>query len=350
MSAVRQSPAASHQAIFFDLDGVIHRGGVPTHQISATTQNLRQAGQELRFITNNASKTTSDVAALLNSLGVPCEPTEVITSIAACVQAMTQQLPTGSAVLVLGTAALRDAVTAAGFTLAEPHQPCAAVVQGFNPELTWRDLAAACAAITHGALWFAPNQDQTIPLDWGFGPGNGAMGKPITAVTGKTPITTGKPHPPMYELAKSTVATGQILFVGDRLDTDIAGAHHSGLTSALVLTGVANAQAALAAEPHQRPDYLLSHASELTAAYHCPEGDADQARCGDQVVRWAAGQVQLEHAEHTSTGDLTTLVHTWRAAAHVLWARFPDTRCPRESLGSGLPQLSDQLTSLIQMS
>ncbi|MGH8572363.1 MAG: HAD hydrolase-like protein, partial [Gammaproteobacteria bacterium] len=46
------------------------------------------------------------------------------------------------------------------------------------------------------------------------------------------------------------------LVVGDRLDSDIAGARAVGLDSLLVLSGVADAVALLAAPPEQRPIHV----------------------------------------------------------------------------------------------
>ena len=48
------------------------------------------------------------------------------------------------------------------------------------------------------------------------------------------------------------------LVVGDRLDTDIEGAHTVGLDSVLVLTGVSTARDLLAAPPEQRPTYVVA--------------------------------------------------------------------------------------------
>jgi hypothetical protein len=48
------------------------------------------------------------------------------------------------------------------------------------------------------------------------------------------------------------------LAVGDRLDTDIAGAVNVGIDSLLVLTGVATPADLLAAAPDQRPTYLAA--------------------------------------------------------------------------------------------
>ena len=38
-----------------------------------------------------------------------------------------------------------------------------AVVQGFNPDIGWKDLAEASYVVAGGALWVATNTDMSIP-------------------------------------------------------------------------------------------------------------------------------------------------------------------------------------------
>jgi ribonucleotide monophosphatase NagD (HAD superfamily) len=74
-----------------------------------------------------------------------------------------------------------------------------------------------------------------------------ATGRPATVVV-------GKPEAPMYEAARDRLGDGRCLGVGDRLDSDIAGARRAGMDSALVLTGATSRAEAAAAEP--RPTHV----------------------------------------------------------------------------------------------
>lgn len=60
------------------------------------------------------------------------------------------------------------------------------------------------------------------------------------AATGAVPTIIGKPAPIMFHMALRVLNANPAttLVVGDRLDTDIAGAQAAGLSSVLVLTGV----------------------------------------------------------------------------------------------------------------
>ena len=70
----------------------------------------------------------------------------------------------------------------------------------------------------------------------------------------KATLTVGKPEPAMYEAARDRLGDGRYLAVGDRIDTDVAGAARAGMDSALVLSGSTDSEAARRARaaPHAR--------------------------------------------------------------------------------------------------
>ena len=131
-----------------------------------------------------------------------------------------------------------------------------AVVQGHSPQTGWPDLAEAALAIRSGALWVAANVDLTLPSERGLLPGNGSMVAALRAATNREPQVAGKPEPTLLNdaLARGTFSTP--LVVGDRLDTDIAGANAAGLPSLMVLTGVSTADDMVRAAVRERPDYI----------------------------------------------------------------------------------------------
>ncbi|MGH3671193.1 MAG: HAD-IIA family hydrolase [Pseudonocardiaceae bacterium] len=250
-------PQHGYDAVLLDLDGTVIRGVAPVPEAPAVVNELRQAGWAVQFITNNASRAPEEVAALLTAVGIGAAPEEVLTSAQAAAALLEARLAPGAAVLVVGTEALATAVQAVGLrtvtTLAS--QPVA-VVQGHSPETGWAQLAEACLAIRGGALWIACNIDRTLPTERGLLPGNGAMVAALQAATDRSPTVAGKPARPMLDTALNRVGARCPLVVGDRLDTDIAGARAAGMDSLLVLSGVADAPALLACPPEQRPSHL----------------------------------------------------------------------------------------------
>ena len=70
----------------------------------------------------------------------------------------------------------------------------------------------------------------------------------------------GKPAPAMFTaiLEAAGVTPGQALVIGDNPDSDIAGAHRSGIESILILTGVTDGQAVDGLTGERRPDYVAA--------------------------------------------------------------------------------------------
>jgi ribonucleotide monophosphatase NagD (HAD superfamily) len=108
--------------------------------------------------------------------------------------------------------------------------------------------------------------DVTLPTERGLLPGNGAFVVALQAATDREPLVAGKPAVPLLDQAAKSLGAQRPLVVGDRLDTDIAGAINAGMDSLLVLTGVSTEAEALALPPEQRPTYIASDLSGLLQA------------------------------------------------------------------------------------
>jgi glycerol 3-phosphatase-2 len=251
------APLNGYDAVLLDLDGTVIRGSEPVLEAPDVVNELRQAGRAVQFITNNASRSPDDIASHLTALGIRTAPEDVFTSGQAAVALLAAELPVGAAVLVVGAEALVAAVHSVRLraVTAASERP-AAVVQGHSPETGWLRLAEACLAIRDGARWIACNMDRTLPTERGLLPGNGAMVAALQAATDREPTVAGKPARALLDTALDRIGARRPLVVGDRLDTDIAGARAAGLDSLLVLSGVADAVVVLAAPREQRPTYL----------------------------------------------------------------------------------------------
>src|SRR6516162_5024157 len=128
--------ASLYDVALLDLDGVVYLGGSPIPGAPDALAKAAASGMRLAFVTNNASRTPSAIAAQLTGLGVPARAGEVITSAQAAARLAAEHLPAGAAVLVVGGMGLRTAVLERGFrpvTVAADHP--AAVVQGYAPAL-----------------------------------------------------------------------------------------------------------------------------------------------------------------------------------------------------------------------
>jgi hypothetical protein len=179
------------------------------------------------------------------------------------------------------------------------------VVQGYGRDVGWTQLAEAVVAIRDGARHVATNTDATIPSPRGPLPGNGALVAVVTGVTGEQPLVTGKPDPAMHEECVRRTGARRPLVVGDRLDTDIEGARRAGAPSLLVLTGVTDPAALLAAVPEHRPDLLAADASGLLVAHPGVDGTDGTWTCGGWTVRAGSAEesLQLTGGAADDTGD-----------------------------------------------
>jgi len=260
------SLAEQHDCLLVDLDGTLFRGAEPTVGAVETVAGITTRAL---FITNNASRSAGDVAAHLRELGFSAKPEDIVTSAQTAARVLAKQLPAHAPVLIVGTEALAGEVSAVGLRpVRRWDDGPVAVVQGHSPHTGWADLAEAALAIRGGALWIAANVDVTLPSERGLLPGNGAMVAALRAATDHEPQVTGKPQPILMADALRRGNFRAPLVIGDRLDTDIAGANAAELPSLLVLTGVSSAQDAVRAEPGQRPTYI---GHDLRALRDSPE-------------------------------------------------------------------------------
>lgn len=251
-------PLHAYDLFILDLDGVLYLIEEPISAAVKAVGRLRAEGRPLLYVTNNASRTAREVADLLTELGMAAGPDEVLTSAAAAAEVLAARYPAGAPVLVVGADALRAEVRAAGLVpVATADAAPVAVVQGYGRQVGWTDLAEAAVAVRNGALWVATNTDRTLPSPRGPLPGNGSLVAALgTALRREPDLVVGKPEPALFRTAAQRAGSARPLVVGDRLDTDMAGASRAGMDSLLVLTGVSGAADLLTAPPEVRPTYV----------------------------------------------------------------------------------------------
>jgi glycerol-1-phosphatase len=254
----------AYDALLLDLDGTVYAGKL---EVPGAKDALDAGDQKNYFVTNNASRSPADVAEHLRELGFAAEPDEVVTSAQTAARLLSERLPMGSRVLVVGTEALVHEIRSVGLgvTRSADDRP-AAVVQGHSTETGWEILSEAALALRAGALWVACNVDATVPTERGLQVGNGSMVAAVAHATGRQPLVAGKPAAPLMIDAVNRSGSKTPLVVGDRLDTDIEGANAIEADSLLVLTGVNTVADALNASEAQRPTFVSADLSGLNAA------------------------------------------------------------------------------------
>ena len=279
-----------HDVLLADLDGTLYSGAVAVPGAVEAVGRAAERGVRTVYVTNNASRRPSEVAAHLTALGFAADVDDVVASSQAAAAMLAAQLPAGARVLVVGTEALAEEVAAVGLRLTDDAGRAAAVVQGHSPTTGWPVLAEATVALRAGALWVACNLDPTLPTERGPLPGNGSMVAVLRTATGREPQVAGKPAPALLLDALRRTGARRALMIGDRLDTDVEGGRAAGLATLLVLTGVSDATELLAAPPALRPDYV---AADLGALAATPEELAPGPRAAWTVRVDGRGTVAL---------------------------------------------------------
>ena len=297
-----QSPRGSadpldhaYDVALLDLDGVVYLGGTAIPGAAEALRKASEAGLRLAYVTNNAFRTPAAIAALLTSFGVPAGPQDVVTSAQAAARLLAERLPAGAPVLVVGGSGLRMALRERGLrpvsTAADKPQ---AVVQGYGPGIDYAMLAEGGLAVGAGALFVASNGDLTIPSRRGRQPGNGSLIQVIATATGVQPLVAGKPEPPLHKESVLRTGAKNPLVVGDRLDTDIEGAHRVGADSMLVLTGVTGVAEAVLAPESQRATYLAEDLSGLLEPHPEVTRSGGAFGCGGWTARRNGDQLELD--------------------------------------------------------
>lgn len=324
-AAGERSLADRHDGLILDLDGVLQLDDEPVRHAVEVMKELDRRGLPQVFLTNNAARPPAEVASRLVAIGFQAEERQVLTSAMVAADVLAARLPAGSEVLVVGGAGLVDAVAAAGLKpVGTATDNVAAVVQGWSPDVGWPLLAEGAVALRAGATWIATNTDRTLPSPRGPLPGNGSLVAALRTATGLEPEVVGKPERGVFDAAVAKVGGRSPLMVGDRLDTDIAGASAAGVPTLLVLTGVSRPRDLFVAPPEQRPTYIGLDLRTLLRPYDQPSVQDRAATCGSVTV---SSDGSMDSGSDGVTFDDAATADALRAAAALAWAEIlPDDR------------------------
>ncbi len=253
------------QALVIDMDGVLWRGSTALPGLNDFFAFLRAKKLPFTLATNNASKTPAQYVQRFSGLGIEIFPAEVMTSSLATAAYLKTQYPPGTKMYVVGQDGIKQALTNAGFVIAEEN--VAAVVAGIDFELTYNKLKIAALQINKGARFIGTNPDLTFPIEGNFAPGAGSILAAISAATGKQPTVIGKPEPTLFKMALQRMKANpaHTAMIGDRLETDILGAQRAGLKTILVLSGVTTPEMLKTSDI--QPDWVFSGIDELVQAW-----------------------------------------------------------------------------------
>ena len=259
-----------YDALLLDAYGVLVDGAGLLPGAQQFLAYLNELGKPYLVVTNDASRLPETIAARFARLGATIDAQHIVTSGTLIADFVARHRLVGADCIVLGTDDSFEYVRRAGCV---PHAasagaraPMIAVCdeEGYD-FLSSVDCAMsiACRQVDNGEpiSLVLPNPDIIYPKQKGeFGFTSGGVAVLIEAglrqrYGDQAPVfeRLGKPFPAMFEVAKAQL-TGRLLMIGDQLDTDIAGAHASGIDSVLVTTGVNRRPA----DSGLKPTYVLA--------------------------------------------------------------------------------------------
>ena len=251
--------SARYDAVFCDLWGCLHNGVAPFPAAVAALQAFRAKGGKVILLTN-APRPKSSIVKQLDEMSVPRDAwDDVVTSGDAAQYAMLTGA-VGHKVHFIGTT--KDEVFFTDF--ADDLQAVAAanpamtrvptkdaeglVVTGLVDDLTETPedyRATLLLAKNLGLPMLCANPDIIVHMGSKLLYCAGALAKEYEAMGG-TALYFGKPHPPIYDLARRRLVVlggaeeARILCIGDGIHTDVQGAIGESLDALFVTGGIAH--------------------------------------------------------------------------------------------------------------
>lgn len=230
------------KGLILDMDGVLWRGKQPIGDLPKIFDLIAKMGLRAAAVTNNATTSIEEYQQKFSEFGIPIERERIVTSATVSVSYMQNHFAQGTPVYVVGSPSLMEMVRTAGFRVTNAEQPeiSKIVIAGMDRQLSYERIDIASRLIRNGACFIATNNDATFPVPGGLQPGAGVTIAAIQTASGVTPMVMGKPQPYPYQTAlrRLQLDAAEVMGVGDRLSTDIAGAQAAGCLSGFVCSGV----------------------------------------------------------------------------------------------------------------
>jgi len=242
------------QIFILDMDGTFYLESTPIEGALEFLDILESMGKKYIFFTNNSSKSIKDYIVKLRGMGVAASEENLFSSGAVTIDFLKRNRP-GKSVYLIGTESLNEGFASGGIELNDENPDI--VVLGFDPTLTYEKIYKGCTFIREGSEFIATHPDVNCPVKGGFMPDTGSMMKMFTESTGVEPEIMGKPHSHTVEAleAATGISREKMVFVGDRLQTDIAMGINNGATAVLVMTGATSEE--ILAASHIKPTMVL---------------------------------------------------------------------------------------------
>lgn len=273
---------SAYDALFCDIWGVVHNGVAPFAAAVAALQSHRAGGGKVILVTN-APRPRADIEAQLKALGVPDDAWDAVATSGDSTRVALFSGIIGQKVFFMGeprdltvldpmrlledplSIEMVDLDEATGVLCAGPTDPTA------DPD-SWRPVLLHAKA--RGLTLLCLNPDLVVDRGTSREYCAGAVAQMYEEMGGDA-LYFGKPHPPIYDLARrrltalgASIPDDRILCIGDGVLTDLPGALGEGLDCLFVTGGLAAEETKTADQPEQSAldDYLTAQQTVATYA------------------------------------------------------------------------------------
>ena len=223
------------KAVVFDGDGTLYLGKQLIEGSLEFLDSLNKKGISSYICTNNSSKTPEEYETKYKALNLPFTKENILISTHSSVESLKKKGI--KSLYILGTNSVIEWIESFGFSHTKTNPE--AILLTYDTSLTYKKIETVTHLLRTNIPYFATHPDLVCPTENGPIPDVGTWITMFEQTTGRRPDAIfGKPNPKILDpiLKKHNCGLEDIVFIGDRLYTDIALGQGNDLTTILTLT------------------------------------------------------------------------------------------------------------------
>ncbi len=221
--------------LLLDMDGVLAVSWDPVPGAAEAVATLRRRGLPFRLVTNTSSESRAGIAARLAAIGIPVDPSEVVTAVVATGAYLRAHHP-GARVFVLSD---EESLGDLGPVRRVDRDADVVVIGGAGTAFSYENVNRAFQMVAAGAALVAMHRSLYWREAEGLQLDGGAYVRALEEAAGVEAVVCGKPAAGFFlaALEQLGVPPERAAMVGDDIVGDVLAAQAAGLTGVLVRTG-----------------------------------------------------------------------------------------------------------------
>ncbi|XP_075160048.1 glycerol-3-phosphate phosphatase-like [Haematobia irritans] len=252
----------AYDVILTDCDGVLWHDDEVIEGTPEIINQLQVLGKKVYFVTNNGTKTRSEICKKSRAMGFDIPETQIIAPTFSIAEYLKLHLKDMEKVYVIGSAALGEELNSLNipyFGLGpDPVKPVwvdvmaaidkqtkseniGAVVIAFDEHISYNKMMKASNFLgqNENCMFLATNADAVSKFPMYSIPGTGAILKAIETCVGRQALVMGKPNPLVCDhlIKNGDIQPKRTLMIGDCYKTDVSFGKNCGFSTLLVGTG-----------------------------------------------------------------------------------------------------------------